>query len=104
AAGLYCWLREAGVRPRIDSTLNALSQQFQFSLKGNNLLYEFDTKGKVVVSSLPTMPLPISVVSDRQIFVETNCQNYTIGCYNNVCNLGTINGGKHAGQLLAGDP
>lgn len=104
AAGLYCWLRAAGVRPRIDTTINALSQQFQFSLKGNNLIYEFDSQGKVVISSLPALPLPISVVSDHQLFVETSCNNYTIGCYNNVYNLGTINGGKHAGQLLAGDP
>jgi hypothetical protein len=50
ASGLYCWLRAAGVRPRIDATINALSQQFQFSLKGNNLIYEFDSLGKVVVS------------------------------------------------------
>jgi hypothetical protein len=104
AAGLYCWLRSAGIRPRIDSTINALSQQFQFATNGNNVLYEYDSTGKVVITSLPAMPLPIGVVSDRQLFIETACDSYTIGCYNNVYNLGTINGGKHAGQIMAGDP
>ncbi len=104
ASGLYSWLRSAGVRPRVDSTLAALRQEFSNSLKNSNLLYEFDPHGRVVISSLPAMPLPISVLSDQQPFVETHGDDYSISCYNNVYNLGTINGGKHAGQPLAGDP
>jgi len=104
AAGLYCWLRASGVKPRIDSTLNAMTSEFSRSLKSSNLLYEFDPHGNVTISSLPAMPLPISVLSDQQVFVETRGDNYSICCYNNVYNLGTIKGGKHAGQPLAGDP
>jgi hypothetical protein len=104
ANGLYCWLRAAGVRPRIDSTVNALNQEFSRSLISSNLLYEFDANGNVVITSLPVMPLPISVVSDQQLFVETSFQNHSISCYNNVYNLGTICGGKHAGQPLEGNP
>ena len=48
---------------------------------------------------MPAMPLPISVISDQQLFVETDNANYSISCYNNVY-VGTINGGKHAGQPL----
>jgi hypothetical protein len=104
AAGIYSWLRSAGVRPRIDSTLAALSQDFSRSIKSSNLFYEFDSHGRVVTSSLTEMPLPISVLSDEQPFVEMRGDNYSLSCYNNVYRLGTINGGKHAGQPLAGDP
>jgi hypothetical protein len=104
ALGIYGWLRASGIRPRIDSALKALQTDFNRSLKSSNLLYEFDLRGNVVISSLPSMPLPISVLSDEQVFVETRGQNYTVACYDNVYNLGTVNGGKHAGQPLAGDP
>lgn len=104
AAGLYCWLRAAGVKPRIDSTLTALRQEFSRSLKSSNLLYEFDPDGNVNISSLPGMPLPASVLSDEQLFVETRGEDYSISCYNNVYHMGTINGGKHAGLPLTGDP
>jgi len=103
-SGLYCWLRACGLKPRIDSTLQALRADFSRCLKGSNLLYEFDPQGNVIISGLPAMPLPISVLSDKQIFVEMRGDNYSISCYDNVYNLGTINGGKHAGQPLAGDP
>jgi len=92
------------MRPRIDATLAALKTEFCGALKSSNLLYEFDQRGNVVISSLAAMPLPLSVLSDRQVFVETRGDNYSISCYNNVYNIGTINGGKHAGQPLAGDP
>jgi hypothetical protein len=104
ASGLYCWLRACGIRPRIDSVLSACRQEFYPQATNNNLLYEFDLNGNVIVSSLPAMPLPQNVLSDQQLFVEIKNENYSIGCYNNVYNLGTINGGKHAGQPLAGDP
>ncbi len=104
AAGLYSWLRTAGLKPRIDSTLRALSEEFANTLKSSNLLYEFDPDGNVNISSLPAMPLPASVLSDEQLFVETRGENYSISCYNNVYSVGTINGGKHAGLPLAGDP
>ena len=84
--------------------MNALNQEFNRSLTSSNLLYEFDANGNVVITSLPVMPLPISVVSDQQLFVETSYQNHSISCYNNVYNLGTICGGKHAGQPLEGNP
>jgi len=104
ASGLYCWLRAAGVRPRIDSATAALCQNFNSSLKSSNLIYEFDANGNVVISSLPSMPLPLSVLSDSQIFVEAGSDHHCLRCYNNVYNLGTINGGKHAGQPMEGDP
>lgn len=104
AAGLYDWLRACGIRPRIDCTLQALKSDFNRSLQSSNLLYEFEPRGNVIISSLPSMPLPISVLSDEQVFVETRGQNYAVACYDNVHNMGTICGGKHAGQPLVGDP
>jgi hypothetical protein len=104
AAGLYSWLRAAGVKPRIDATLNGFVQDFSTLLHSSNLLYEFDRNGQLVASSLPGMPLPISVLSDQQLFAEVSSGDCTISCYNNVYNLGTILGGKHAGEALDGDP
>jgi hypothetical protein len=104
ATAIYSWLKGAATKPRIDTTLAALNADLSNYLVASNIVYEFDREGKVVTASLPNMPLPLSVLSDQQVFVETRSQNYVIGCYDNVFNAGTINGGKHAGQPLEGDP
>jgi hypothetical protein len=104
ATAFYSWLRSCGVKPRIDATMNAMNNSFNVTLKSSSIIYEFDATGNLLTASMPSMPFPMSVLSDRQLFVESRSDAYSICCYDNVWNVGTIRGGKHAGQPLAGDP
>ncbi len=107
AAGIYCWLRSAHSRPRIDSFLATLSSPLSTIAAcspGSNLVYEFDVAGNVRSRCLSGAPLPTSELSDQQLFYAAHYADYSVSCYNNVCHVGNQNGGKHAGLPIAGDP
>jgi hypothetical protein len=108
AEHLYCWLRNGGLRPRIDSVLTMVSDSFKSDPK-QIYAYEFAKDGKISRRILQKDPFPVGVTADEQFSstVDTRIQNGVspiIIFRNNVKRLGTEHGGKHAGQPLAGNP
>jgi hypothetical protein len=108
AEHLYYWLRNGHLRPRIDSITEMVNDQFK---SGPNDLYayEFAKNGKISRRIITRDPFPIGVTSDAQFsaIADTRIQGGKapiIIFRNNVRRLGIINGGKHAGQPLAGVP
>lgn len=108
AEHLYCWLRNGGMRPRIDSVLTMINDSFKSDPK-QIYAYEFGKDGVVSRRILQKDPFPVGVTADEQFSstVDTRIQNGVapiIIFRNNVKRLGTAHGGKHAGQPLAGNP
>ncbi len=108
AEHLYYWLRSGHLRPRIDAITEMVNEQFK---SGPNDLYayEFAKEGKISRRIIDRDPFPIGVTSDAQFsaVADTRIQGDrtpVIIFRNNVKRLGTMNGGKHGGQPLAGIP
>lgn len=134
AMGLHDWLRTAHNKPRLDSVIDAVSEPFVESTRAGsgprlypNLFYEIDANGRVCVRNLRQNPFFASdsgIGHSKQKFQPrlTACiydqQDYALnfnaiiaGSYswmmvyrNYTRALGTASGGKHAGQVLPGDP
>lgn len=105
---LYYWLRSGHLTPRIESVRTMLNEQF---LSGSNQVYayEFTRDGTISRRVIDKDPFPPGVTSDAQFstLADTRIQEDrtpVVIFRNNVKRLGTINGGKHAGQPLAGNP
>jgi len=106
---LYYWLRNGHLRPRIDAVLTMLDDQFSKNPLNGIYIYEFDKGGYISRRILTRDPFPVGVTSESQYSATaiTNIPNGpspVIVFRDNVKNLGTINGGKHAGQPLSGYP
>lgn len=134
AMGFHDWLRTAHNKPRLDSVIDAVSEPFMESTRAGsglklypNLFYEIDANGRVCVRNLRQNPFFASdsgIGHSKQKFQPrlSACiydqQNYALnfnaiiaGSYswmmvyrNYTRALGTASGGKHAGQVLPGDP
>jgi hypothetical protein len=117
AQGFFDWLRTAHCRPRIDSVVNGVFNHFtELATAGTgsriypNYLYEFDEKGEVLVTNQHENPFLNQTVYDNQLYgisfkaITTGKSTWTVSCRDEVNNLGTICGGKHAGQSMSGNP
>lgn len=112
ATGLHDWLRSNYTLPKIDSVLTALDKNLANVAQSPHSLFvlEIAANGNVVVSELFSNPFGTLDVEENQLYATIN-QPVSIGgrfwnvmCRDEVHNLGTIAGGKHAGQPLPGDP
>jgi hypothetical protein len=108
AEHLYYWLRNGHLRPRIDAVLAMINDSFR-SGPAQIYAYEFAKDGSISRRIIARDPFPIGVTSDAQsqTVVDTSIQgglNPIIIFRDDVKNLGTVNGGQHAGQPLAGYP
>jgi Putative Flp pilus-assembly TadE/G-like len=106
---LYYWLRNGHLRPRIDAVLAMLDDPFSKNPLNGIYIYEFDRGGHISRRILARDPFPVGVTSESQFSATSNTtiQNGlspVIVFRNNVKNLGTASGGKHAGQPLPGYP
>ncbi len=105
---LYYWLRNGHLRPRIDAVLSMVNEPFRNGPK-EVYAYEFATNGTISRRVLSRDPFPVGVTCESQLHsvVDTSIHNGMspiIVFRNNVKNLGTALGGKHAGQPLPGYP
>jgi len=114
------WLRTAHARTNLDSLLEVVNTDFRTLAdseargSGNKrfpvFTLEFDRTGKVVVSNCKRNPFIAQTVFQNQCFAMTNPAlayggtGLTMSCRDEVRNLGTLAGGKHAGQTISGNP
>jgi len=108
AGHLYYWLRSGHLRPRLDSVLSMINESFN-STPGNIYAYEFARNGTINRRVLAKDPFPAGVTEDAQF--ATIADTRVLGdsapiiiFRDNVEHMGTVTGGKHAGQPLAGNP
>jgi hypothetical protein len=134
ATGLHDWLRTAHSKPRIDSVIDAIIAPFTDCAQSGsgyrqspNLFYEFASDGRIRITNLKQSPFyeintnggtSASNINQALRQCVYDRQNYafsydaiTAGGYswmmvyrNYARTLGTVLGGKHAGQVLPGDP
>jgi hypothetical protein len=108
AQHLYYWLRNGHTRPDIDAVLSMITDAFK---SGANQIYtyEFAQDGQISRRIIAKDPFPIGVTADEQMQTVSDTQiqggvTPIIIFRDDVAKLGTINGGMHAGQPLAGTP
>jgi len=104
---LIDWLRSAHLRPRIDSTIALLNAAID--PKSQFTIYSFPPKGQPISFSPLHDPFSCQTLSENQTeFTSDDLfggpSKYRLTCQNQIANLGNLNGGLHAGQLLPGDP
>jgi hypothetical protein len=117
AQGFYDWLRTAHCRPRIDSVLQAVHSYFsEHARSGSGLqsypmyVYEFDRAGNVVIINHRELPFLAQTIFENQVYalsfqaMTTGDLTWIMSYRNQVDKLGTVCGGKHAGQSMPGDP
>ena len=109
ADGIHDWLRTVHVRARIDSLIAALNTKISRDCSQPCLLYEFNQDGYVLTRSLSETPFSSQAVSENQRYLLTfdgladGASIWAISLRDEVSNLGTLSGGKHAGQSIAAD-
>ncbi|MBX9667723.1 MAG: hypothetical protein K2X93_08905 [Candidatus Obscuribacterales bacterium] len=108
AEHLYYWLRNGHAQPNIEAVMSMISEPFK-SGPNEIYIYEFANDGEISRRVLARDPFPIGVTSESQYSTMADTQiqgslSPIIIFRNNVKNWGTIDGGKHAGQPLAGTP
>ncbi len=108
AEHLYCWLRNGRLRPRLDAIIAMINEPFRPCLK-EAYAYEFANNGSISRRIIDADRLPRSVTADGQCTAVVDTRLRTgvspvLIFRDNVRHLGTENGGKHAGQPLAGYP
>lgn len=107
AENLYYWLRNGHLTPRLDAILAMIDEPFRFG-PADIYAYEFASSGSISRRIIARDPFPIGVTADRQssTVADTVIQGASpiIVFRNNVKNLSTSSGGKHAGQPLTGYP
>jgi hypothetical protein len=112
ALAFHDWLRSNYAVPKIDSVLFALNRSFALTTNSNRpvLAVEVASDGNVMISQLYRSPFPYLAVDEKQLYsrsedpVSMGVSYWTVMCRNEVHTLGTIAGGKHAGQPFPGDP
>jgi hypothetical protein len=105
---LYYWLRSGHLTPQIESVRTMLNDQFTAD-SSQIYAYEFTRDGTISRRTIDKDPFPPGVTSDAQFstVADTRIQEERTPIVifrNNVKRLGTISGGKHGGQPLAGNP
>lgn len=105
---LYCWLRNGHTRPTIDAVKGMMQQQLR-SASNEIYAYEFAPDGSISRRVIAKDPFPVGMTAESQYqsMVDTKIQSGLtpmIIFRNDVRQLGQQNGGKHAGQPLAGNP
>jgi hypothetical protein len=115
ATGFHDWLRSNYALPKIDSVLAACNQGFPSTSESSNsmsfvFVVEITCDGNAVVSSLHLNPFADLRIAESQWYAindtpaQIGASNWTVVCRDQVRTLGTIQGGKHAGQPYPGDP
>lgn len=116
AQGLYDWLRTAHTKPRVDSLANVIDTQFAklpdfpSSATITPLLFDVDSKGNVAAGFLKSSPFYSQTVNEGQAYalsfdaIKSGSVRWTLLYRDQVNQLGTDIGGKHAGQAMPGDP
>lgn len=105
---LYYFLRNGHLRPRLDSVLAMLNEPF-IAQPDLAYIYELAGNGSIVRRTLPKNPFHVGIIADCQdsIIADTTISggfSPVIVFRNDVAHLGSMSGGKHGGQPLAGDP
>ncbi|CAM6000039.1 unnamed protein product [Sphagnum balticum] len=105
---LYSWLRNGQVRPKLDAVISMLTQPFLLRA-GEIYAYEFGKDGMISRRILARDPFPIGITSDGQSMViadTTTREGFSpiVVFRNHAQQIGTVYGGKHGGQPLAGAP
>jgi hypothetical protein len=105
---LYYFLRNGHLRARMDAVLAMLNDPF-IAQPDLAYIYEFTKDGSILRRILPKNPFQVGLIADCQdsIIVDTTLSggySPVIIFHNDVAHLGTMSGGKHAGQPLTGDP
>jgi len=108
AEHLYYWLRNGHTKPHLDAVLAMMNDPFR-SGPAQIYAYEFAADGTISRRIISRDPFPIGVTSEAQAqtVVDTSIQGGItpiIIFRDDVKNLGTVSGGQHAGQPLAGYP
>lgn len=108
AEHLYYWLRNGHMRPSIDSVISMINEPFR-SCPNEVYTYEFANNGSILRTITDGTHFPRPVAADGQVTSVTdpclrNGLSPVIIFRDNVKFLGTVYGGKHAGQPLAGFP
>ncbi len=110
---LYDWLRSNYLLPRVDSMISILNRPFTNTRPTDEeyiYVVSITAEGNGIVSKLSLNPFTDLRVSENQAYainnnpVQLDDSNWTVVCRDQVRTLGTINGGKHAGQPLPGNP
>lgn len=120
AQSFFDWVRTAHAKPNLGSLLAIVNEPFRSladgQAKGSGdskfpaFTYEFDRDGNVIVSNHKRNPFISQTVHENQCFAISD-QARTAGgasclvsCRDQVRNSGIAHGGKHAGQLMPGNP
>jgi hypothetical protein len=103
AENLYCWLRNGHCRPKLGAVLEMINESFRAGPA--ILVYQFERDGSISRTTTERDPFPIGLTADGQstATIDTSVpggQNPIIIVRDNVKRLGTVYGGKHAGQPL----
>lgn len=106
ATAIFDWLRNCHCRPTLESVNEILD--FTFPNQNGKLAVIFDLTptGKLVVRSCQQSPFSPTLVSEQQLIAQCNsCTQFpcTMILRDEVRNIGTMAGGKDAGQAVAGD-
>lgn len=108
AEHLYYWLRSAHGKMDMNSVIAMVNAPFE-KIPNAVYAYEFGQDGNVSRRVISKDPFPVGVTAESQVSTVSDTQTRSgqspiIIFRDNVKHLGTANGGKHAGQPLAGNP
>lgn len=112
AVCFHDWLRSNYTLPKIESVLATLNQNLASvrSSLHSICVIEVAADGNVVTSELLGNPFGSLIVQENQLSLTSDTpvsiggHSWSINCRDEVHTLGTLAGGKHAGQPLFGDP
>jgi hypothetical protein len=112
AVCFHDWLRSNYILPKIDSVLASLNQNLANTSQSSHSIFALETAadGNVVLSGLLGNPFGTIIVQENQLYLSSDTpvsiggHSWNVICRDQVHTMGTIAGGKHAGQPLPGDP
>jgi len=105
----YDWLRSNSALPQIDSVLATLNQRLEGNSPQPSFVLGIASDGTVILSQLLMRSFPELVTYENQWSAISDPllmgnSHWTVTCRDEVHSLGTIAGGKHAGEPLPGNP
>ncbi len=116
ARGLFDWIRATHGKARLDSVLGIIDLPFDDkSVQGDgnpnfpNLFFEVNQQGNVEVSNLLQNPFLDQTVHENQAYsmclegYRSGAVAWTFTLRDQVRNMGSFSGGKHAGEPLVAD-
>ena len=107
--GFFDWLRACHLNNKLSTILANLDYQIDSGLeksKSDFYLYSFDSQGKMTLVKPNKVPFKMQTTYDNQLYtvafnaIDSDNASWTFKLRNQVRRLGTINGGKHAGQPM----